>query len=341
MGVEQVSRGQTVSGPQNGLEEKILLIRDPADPDGPVLRWMAVRIETSDKLLLIKCHFFNQMDSQSFAVTYDADQTTDWVPASKGYEKALRVAGRCSSGDFVLPADFRGFRIGGWLMTHIIRWAQQWPDANIRPIWLSEVDAGADNLERRNRLWISCGFRFNHENPRSGTSLPMKARDLTCPLSWHSNITDITLDRYHEDVGREVLFLDQEIDTAFRKFQDINYTLKWLGDHPLRYALGRGWMDRCNPPVRKETYLEEKPGHALPDILPSSAHETLLSVFPVVRKRRDRLSHLAHMNETHARALTAIEAAPFGHVIGCLKDSLYLKLALGAAILTAVIWINL
>lgn len=84
---------------------------------------------------------------------------------------------------------YRGQRIGTWMMNEIVKWAKQWPDANILKITLGEGDAYDENMERRNRFYEQFGIEFNYhdESRKTGASRSMKAHKLNTVDFWDKN----------------------------------------------------------------------------------------------------------------------------------------------------------
>lgn len=75
--------------------------------------------------------------------------------------------------------------VGTYFMNLIIRWVQQWPDADVRPVELKSSDATPENLKRRNRFYEQFGICFDYSSAsrKSGMARPMKAGELT-PFSY-------------------------------------------------------------------------------------------------------------------------------------------------------------
>lgn len=60
------------------------------------------------------------------------------------------------------------------MMNEIVKWAKQWPEANILKITLGEGDAYDENMERRNRFYEQFGIEFNYhdESRKTGPHAP-------------------------------------------------------------------------------------------------------------------------------------------------------------------------
>ncbi|WP_152038199.1 hypothetical protein [Paraburkholderia hospita] len=85
-----------------------------------------------------------------------------------------------------------GQRVGTYLMNEIVRWARQWPDADVNNIQLLEGQAYKRNTVRRNRFYEQFGFTFDYMDAqhRAGMSHPVKVRDLKAVESWKDNIAE-------------------------------------------------------------------------------------------------------------------------------------------------------
>jgi len=80
-----------------------------------------------------------------------------------------------TGGAIMMPYPMRGKGIGTFFMNEIVKWAKQWPDAEVRRISLSPVDGSSENKDRRNRFYEQFGLRFSYSDPdlRGGVSKPM------------------------------------------------------------------------------------------------------------------------------------------------------------------------
>lgn len=111
-----------------------------------------------------------------------------WERFPDGQEK-ISITG----GAVMLTGVPRGAHIGTYLFDEIVRWAKQWPKAQVRQISLSEVDADDVNRERRNSFYEQFGIVFDYSNGRcSGRSKPMSAQGLSpvAPTVWEQDITE-------------------------------------------------------------------------------------------------------------------------------------------------------
>ena len=90
--------------------------------------------------------------------------------------------------DFVVHGWLRGAHVGTFLLARYVRWARQWPGAEVKPIYLSSHDAKPENVERRQRLYEKAGFRFRDGEQGDKHSLPMLASELAVVDSWEAFI---------------------------------------------------------------------------------------------------------------------------------------------------------
>lgn len=92
---------------------------------------------------------------------------------------------------FISINALRGHRVGSHFMSEVVKWASRWPDADVKPISLSPVDAHPDNKVRRNRFYEQFGFTFNDDI--GGKSNPIKVAGLTQCVNWQRNIDVLPL----------------------------------------------------------------------------------------------------------------------------------------------------
>lgn len=104
----------------------------------------------------------------------------------------------------IYDATYRGRKLGSWAMNEIVKWAKNWPEAEVNLIKLSNVDA--DNKIRRNKFYENFGIIFEYYDSRkeSGRSLPMKCIDLKNHESWEKknggHIEELPLDFFIKDI---------------------------------------------------------------------------------------------------------------------------------------------
>ena len=323
------------------LKELILEVRDPQQPKKPAKRWVAAQMGQSEDKLVLKCRHFTDLREQGWGTQHGADISRTWLDIAEGSVLAVRIAGPYSNGEIVLPEAMRSYRIGSWIISQSIEWAQQWPDHAVHPIMISDVDATPDNKERRNRFWQSCGFRFEDIEVSRSYSLPMKVEDLRLPDKWRENIKIYPLDRFHEKCRHDVKQLDQEIDLAFWHFQDLDQQMSWLYENAVRYAFLGGLLISCNPPTQKDAYQTEEPESTLPDQLPANAGDTLGAYIRVLTERQYRLRSLTSSATRLEETLREIQSTPFAHLARCLRDSFYVRLVASLIGIGLLVWLAL
>jgi GNAT superfamily N-acetyltransferase len=135
--------------------------------------------------------------------------------------------------------EFRGRRLGTYLMDTIVAWAQQWPDADVKPVKLFPWQTHNENLERRNRFYRLFGFniRYSDEKMTTGASDPMKASDLIRPdpkETWERHFEEINLETYLNDLVSENRKLSEDIVNLSRRISSMNERLEEYYNKPLR-----------------------------------------------------------------------------------------------------------
>lgn len=111
-------------------------------------------------------------------------------------DNSVSLSSRDEAGHGFVTLDLPGLegnRIGTYLMNEIVRWAKQWPDADVRPIELLTGQAGGENQKRRIRFYERFGLFFDYGDTelRTGISRPMKVRELQTVDSWKKNIDEL------------------------------------------------------------------------------------------------------------------------------------------------------
>lgn len=90
-------------------------------------------------------------------------------------------------------------RIGSYLMSEIVRWVKQWPDANVQRVELTSLQAREEDKKLlRNRFYENFGLRFEFTDAdcTAGYSVPMKAKQLILEDKWKNNIRELSLQEY-------------------------------------------------------------------------------------------------------------------------------------------------
>ncbi|MBP4050912.1 hypothetical protein J9978_15595 [Chromobacterium violaceum] len=130
---------------------------------------------------------------------------------------------------FLDPIQIRGRRIGTYLMNEVIKWAKQWPLADVKPIRLSSNQAGVTHefsTERRNRFYEQFGIEFDYLDPltkASGRSKPMNVNQLKEVNSWEKNIEQHPISDYLPRLLQHVETLAREraaLQDSVRQFRE-------------------------------------------------------------------------------------------------------------------------
>ncbi len=137
--------------------------------------WLLIESITEENkykgvLLLRLSYIYLSRDKQSKAGDFQAYYNKDLNEVS------------LTNKDVFLKAE-HGIRIGSLLMSCVIEWARQWPNAAVIPIGLSDVDATnemSENKNRRNRFYEQFGIEFEYkdDNKASGRSKDMFVSEL-------------------------------------------------------------------------------------------------------------------------------------------------------------------
>lgn len=140
-----------------------------------------------------------------------------------------------TGGGLFLDVDdnWKGQRIGTYLMNKIIEWAKQWPDARVVTIRLLDGQATPDNKERRNRFYQRFGIEFDFSDDQgiSGSSRPMRVSDLKLVTSWKENITEIDTLAYIKEQKISLANLQSNYENSQRQLK----TLYEAQRHPFKW----------------------------------------------------------------------------------------------------------
>ncbi|MDI1298614.1 hypothetical protein [Methylotenera sp.] len=176
----------------------------------------------------------------------------NWFRVSKsfegGYSKFRNVVSLSSSsaGLGAIFLDLEGLygqRIGTFLMSEIVAWVKQWPDAEVNPIRLSSVQATSDNKDRRNRFYESFGLEFDYVDfkKKEGRSRPIKAVELKENLKWQQNIEVLELVPFIENfmiISSNKELEIERLKSSIKRLGDENISAR---DYPIRWALRWTW----------------------------------------------------------------------------------------------------
>ncbi|WP_068638861.1 GNAT family N-acetyltransferase [Thauera butanivorans] len=227
----------------------VLEVRDRLKPDGePIARLFVQRQENyrrDDR--------DGQMYEASIRLSYQTIEPKHSLRSrisgsfegsySRGFREGEASVSLIGGALFLDPAELRGQRIGTYLMNEIVVWAQQWPEAKVRPIKLLSGQAEEENRDRRNRFYERFGLVFAYSDPehREGMSKSMPVKKLTPVTSWEVNIRE----RYPREYLAELLYERERMvmeasqrDTAIK---NLSATLEDARNHPVRWAARRLW----------------------------------------------------------------------------------------------------
>ena len=142
------------------------------------------------------------------------------MPFKATYDGHSNVVNLVTGGLFLDLAKLKGQRIGTYLMCSVVRWARQWPSAQVATIELVEGQASSDNKDRRNWLYEQFGIQFDYvtDDKLAGRSRPMRVADLLEVTAWEKNIAVQPLDTFlaqlvhaHSQVTMDLKFRDEAV----------------------------------------------------------------------------------------------------------------------------------
>jgi GNAT superfamily N-acetyltransferase len=143
-----------------------------------------------------------------------------------------------ATGGFVVLEDteFVGHGIGTFLMSKVVEWVKQWPEASVRSVHLDLGQAQIHNKERRNRFYEQLGLVFDYQDweHNAGTSRHLLAHQLKIVDTWKRNITVLTMPQYLSHVF-------QEKDRNSQDIQKLNRIVKRLEMENLRAKAKPVW----------------------------------------------------------------------------------------------------
>lgn len=137
---------------------------------------------------------------------------------------------------FIDPAELRGQRVGTYLMNEIVTWAQQWPEATVKPITLLSGQAEEENRDRRNRFYERFGLVFAYVDPerREGVSKPILVKELTPITSWEANIRERDPREYLGELLYERECMMTDASRRNMAIKSLSATLEDARNHPVR-----------------------------------------------------------------------------------------------------------
>ena len=232
----------------------VLEVRNRKSPDGPVIAHVVVeRQETSEKYLDGQLRqacislSFRQTGIEVFAASGHGEFHASYSPLDDSL--SLTTHSEWDHGFVTLDLQgLEGNRIGTYLMNEIVRWARQWPGADIREIELLAGQASSDNKDRRNRFYERFGLVFDYADSehRAGKSRPMKVRDLKAVDSWQQNIVERRMFDFLTSQEQARLHSDAECRWLQRSAQDLNRQLRRAEAHPVLWAMLQIYEQRAN-----------------------------------------------------------------------------------------------
>lgn len=147
----------------------------------------------------------------------------------------------------MMPYPLRGKGIGTFFMNEIVKWAKQWPDAEVRRISLSPVDGSSENKDRRNRFYEQFGLQFTYSDPdlRGGVSKPMLVSELHPVDALKGHIQILTVSDFIGTLLRETEALRREVADQSSRVVRIQGLVDDATKKPLRWAARLLWA-RCS-----------------------------------------------------------------------------------------------
>lgn len=141
----------------------------------------------------------------------------------------------------------KGQRIGTYLMNEIVRWVQQWPDANVNSIELLAGQASDENKTRRNWFYEQFGLVFDYSDVEQaeGRSQPILAKNLAQVDRWKENIREVHMLDYLENVLYDLHRTSMDLETRKRAHAELIAERKVAEERPVRWAL-RVLKYRCS-----------------------------------------------------------------------------------------------
>lgn len=159
---------------------------------------------------------------------------------------SLTTASCNPSGGYVVVDEprLRGLRIGSYFMSQAAAWVKQWPDASVITVRLQLGHAGADNKDRRNRLYESLGleFEFDDETTRAaGYSRDMTAASLVVKDTWKKNVTVVDVRDHIGDLRGQIDEFQARLRWLHRDHAEMDAQYTAACRHPILWALCKTW----------------------------------------------------------------------------------------------------
>lgn len=139
----------------------------------------------------IRVNAMGQHNAETWGATYNPG----------GSDEKGRI--RLSNGFITLPECLQGRRVGTWIMNEIIKWASQWPNAEVQPIRLRKDQAYPENKARRNKFYEKFGFAVGLDTDEGSSQRNLFVSDLRtvdCPenikiMTLNEKIASLALER--------------------------------------------------------------------------------------------------------------------------------------------------
>lgn len=229
----------------------VLEIRDKERVEDPALGWVVVEREETyvcdgDKGEICEASIrlsYRTITARRSSYEYGSGQFCGSY--SRHFDAVSLTSSSMAKGAVCLDLpEFKGQRIGTYLMNEIVQWVQQWPQAEVNSIELLRGQARGDNKARRNRFYEQFGLRFDYTDSgqREGFSRPMQVKGLTVVNAWEQNIRE---HRMFDYLGERMDALDSaELELGARKQANeyLKEELKKAESRPLRWALRRFYI---------------------------------------------------------------------------------------------------
>lgn len=162
------------------------------------------------------------------------------MPFKATYDAHSNVVDLVTGGLFLDLANLKGQRIGTYLMCSVVRWARQWPSAEVATIELLEGQASSDNKDRRNWFYEQFGIQFDYvsDEKMAGRSRPMKVSELLDVTAWGKNIVAQPLDTFLAQLVRANSQVKMDLKLWVEAVRDFREEEKRRERRPIRWALG-------------------------------------------------------------------------------------------------------
>ena len=154
---------------------------------------------------------------------------------AKPTEKVVSLTGGAV---FLDPNALQGHGLGTYLMNEIIKWAKQWPEADVDSIELIADQASKENKTRRNRFYEQFGIEFvySSEDKAAGISIPMKVKQLK-EKSHIENIEEYKVYDYIYDIKNKLFHLEYDLSSERCSRELVQKNYQNAKKKPIRWAV--------------------------------------------------------------------------------------------------------